>query len=116
MNYAAPCSAFLLLSSPSAPFPCACPDSLANGSRLWPQTKIVTPEELERFTFIIDGILATADLETISRKKIRQGLEASLGGRDLSDQKVSPRTDILRNCLELARICRAARANPQPPC
>ncbi|KJZ80087.1 hypothetical protein HIM_00801 [Hirsutella minnesotensis 3608] len=47
----------------------------------------LAPEELERFTSIIDNILATADLETISRKKVRQGLEASLGGRDLSDQK-----------------------------
>lgn len=49
---------------------------------------LVTPEELQRYTSIIDGILATADLETISRKKIRQGLETSLGGKDLSDQKV----------------------------
>jgi hypothetical protein len=49
---------------------------------------IVTSEERQRYTSIIDGILATADLETISRKKIRQGLETSLGGQDLSAQKV----------------------------
>ncbi|PFH60018.1 hypothetical protein XA68_11571 [Ophiocordyceps unilateralis] len=47
----------------------------------------LTSEEHDRFTSIIDDILANADLETISRKKIRQGLEAALGGRDLSDQK-----------------------------
>ncbi|KAM4054308.1 SWIB/MDM2 domain-containing protein [Hirsutella rhossiliensis] len=50
-------------------------------------TTPLTLEELERFTSIIDDILANADLETISRKKVRQGLETSLGGRDLSEQK-----------------------------
>lgn len=48
----------------------------------------VSPEERQRYTDIIDAILATANLETISRKKIRQGLETSLGGKDLSEQKV----------------------------
>jgi upstream activation factor subunit UAF30 len=48
----------------------------------------VTSEELERYTAIIDDILETSDLETISRKKIRQGLENALGGQDLSEQKV----------------------------
>lgn len=48
----------------------------------------VTPEETTKYAAIIDAILATADLETISRKKIRQGLETSLGGKDLSEQKV----------------------------
>ncbi|KAF4457044.1 putative UAF30-subunit of RNA polymerase I transcription factor [Fusarium austroafricanum] len=47
----------------------------------------LTTEELERYTAIIDDILETSDLETISRKKIRQGLENALGGQDLSDQK-----------------------------
>ncbi|KAJ4148967.1 hypothetical protein NW754_000403 [Fusarium falciforme] len=47
----------------------------------------LTPDERERYTFIIDEILESADLETISRKKIRQGLQAALGGQDLSDQK-----------------------------
>lgn len=51
----------------------------------------VTSEERNRYTAIIDGILETADLETISRKKIRQGLEAELGGKDLTDQKVRKR-------------------------
>ncbi|OAA52208.1 SWIB/MDM2 domain protein [Beauveria brongniartii RCEF 3172] len=49
----------------------------------------LSSEELRQYTAIIDGILATANLETISRKKIRQGLETSLGGKDLSEQKVS---------------------------
>lgn len=48
----------------------------------------VTSEELKRYTAIIDDILETSDLETISRKKIRQGLENALGGQDLSEQKV----------------------------
>jgi chromatin remodeling complex protein RSC6 len=49
----------------------------------------LTSEERQRYTSIIDAILATADLETISRKKIRQGLETSLGGQDLSAQKTA---------------------------
>ncbi|KOS21219.1 Upstream activation factor subunit spp27 [Escovopsis weberi] len=44
-------------------------------------------DERETYTKIIDGILVTSDLETVSRKKIRQGLESELGGKDLSDQK-----------------------------
>lgn len=48
----------------------------------------MSSEERQQYTAVIDGILATANLETISRKKIRQGLETSLGGKDLSEQKV----------------------------
>jgi len=48
----------------------------------------VTAEEEIRYTQIIDGILATVDLETVTRKKIRSGLQDALGGKDLSDQKV----------------------------
>ncbi|TWU70680.1 hypothetical protein ED733_000270 [Metarhizium rileyi] len=47
----------------------------------------VTSDERERYTEIIDDILATADLETISRKKVRQALEGRLGGKDLNEQK-----------------------------
>ena len=54
----------------------------------WLTATLVTTEEKLQYTAIIDAILATADLETISRKKIRQGLETSLGGKDLSEQKV----------------------------
>jgi hypothetical protein len=53
-----------------------------------PDQRIVSAEENERYTNIIDDILAKADLETISRKKIRQGLQDALGGIDLSEQKV----------------------------
>lgn len=48
----------------------------------------MTSEEQERYSSIIDAILATANLETITRKKIIKGLETSLRGKDLSDQKV----------------------------
>lgn len=54
----------------------------------------MSSEERQQYTAIIDGILATANLETISRKKIRQGLETSLGGKDLSEQKVRLRTTL----------------------
>lgn len=47
----------------------------------------VTAEERETYTRIIDNILAKADLQTVSRKKIRQGLEEAID-KDLSDQKV----------------------------
>lgn len=54
----------------------------------------MSSEERQQYTAIIDGILATANLETISRKKIRQGLETSLGGKDLSEQKVRLHTTL----------------------
>ncbi|KEZ46342.1 hypothetical protein SAPIO_CDS0646 [Scedosporium apiospermum] len=47
----------------------------------------LTPEEETKYTSIIDAILATADLNTVTRKKIRLGLERALGGKDLSEQK-----------------------------
>ncbi|KAK4229258.1 hypothetical protein QBC38DRAFT_119923 [Podospora fimiseda] len=47
----------------------------------------LTDEETDSYSQIIDGILAAADLQTVTRKKIRQGLEAAIG-QDLSDQKV----------------------------
>ncbi|ROT37077.1 SWIB-domain-containing protein [Sodiomyces alkalinus F11] len=47
----------------------------------------LTKDEEVRYTAIIDSILATADLNTVTRKKIRAGLEMALGGKDLSDQK-----------------------------
>ncbi|CAJ2500813.1 Uu.00g036660.m01.CDS01 [Anthostomella pinea] len=49
----------------------------------------LTVEDQARYTDIIDGILATADLETVTRKKIRMGLETALGGKDLSKQKTA---------------------------
>ena len=58
-------------------------------------------EEVAQYTSIIDGILATADLATISRKKVRQALERALGGKDLSDQKVRARLTPLTTCFAL---------------
>ncbi|KAI5859581.1 SWIB-domain-containing protein [Durotheca rogersii] len=49
----------------------------------------LTLEEETRYTEVIDGILATADLLTVTRKKVRMGLEAALGGKDLSNQKTA---------------------------
>ncbi|CAP64885.1 uncharacterized protein PODANS_5_4270 [Podospora anserina S mat+] len=46
----------------------------------------LTDEETTEYSRIIDGILAAADLQTVTRKKIRQGLEAAIE-KDLSDQK-----------------------------
>ncbi|KAG5982508.1 hypothetical protein E4U55_001816 [Claviceps digitariae] len=63
-------------------------------------------DERRCYTKIIDDILATADLETISRKKVRQGLEARLGGKDLSDQK-----DAIKELIE-ARFDAVSGASP----
>jgi upstream activation factor subunit UAF30 len=49
----------------------------------------VTNEETESYTRIIDGILAAADLPTVTRKKVRRALEEAID-KDLSDQKVCP--------------------------
>ncbi|KAK3291968.1 SWIB/MDM2 domain-containing protein [Chaetomium fimeti] len=46
----------------------------------------LTDEERAAYTRVIDGVLASADLETVTRKKIRQGLEEAVD-KDLSDQK-----------------------------
>ncbi|KAK0750031.1 SWIB/MDM2 domain-containing protein [Schizothecium vesticola] len=48
----------------------------------------LSAEEKSDYTRIIDGILATADLQTVSRKTIRAGLEDAVG-RDLSSQKTA---------------------------
>jgi hypothetical protein len=47
----------------------------------------VSASEEAAYKRIIDGLLAVADLNTVTRKKIREGLESALG-RDLSAQKV----------------------------
>lgn len=52
----------------------------------------MTSEEENQYTKIIDGILQTVDLETVTRKKIRMGLESALGGKDLGDQKNAIKT------------------------
>jgi hypothetical protein len=73
---------------------------------------IVSAEEQTRYTQIIDGILATVNLETVTRKKIRAGLETALGGKDLSEQKVS-----CSKCCSKGRqatICKAYMAPTSP--
>jgi DEK C terminal domain len=45
------------------------------------------PAERAQYSAIIDGILASGDLQTISAKQIRKGLEAKLD-IDISDKKV----------------------------
>ncbi|EFW99809.1 swib mdm2 domain containing protein [Grosmannia clavigera kw1407] len=47
----------------------------------------LSDEEEQRYTHLIDAILETADLLTVTRKKVRKGLEKALGGKDLSEQK-----------------------------
>lgn len=47
----------------------------------------VSPEERESYTKIIDSILAESDLQTVSEKRIRRGLQDAVG-RDLTEQKV----------------------------
>jgi len=49
----------------------------------------VSAQERANYSAMIDGILETSDLQTVTRKKIRAALEAKLGGTDLSAQKVS---------------------------
>ncbi|KAL2132772.1 hypothetical protein VTI74DRAFT_3396 [Chaetomium olivicolor] len=51
----------------------------------------LTDEERASYTRIIDDILSKADLQTVTRKKIRQGLEEAID-KDLSDQKNAIKT------------------------
>jgi len=97
----------------------------------------VTAEEKSNYTRIIDGILRAADLQTVTRKKIRQGLEAAVD-KDLSDQKVCchtpwcccaagmcfadwwfcPIQDAIKNLIEArfdAVSSKATQAIPTPP-
>lgn len=48
---------------------------------------IVLPAERAQYAATIDGILASADLQTISSKQIRRGLVAKFGV-ELGDKKV----------------------------
>ncbi|KAI1134042.1 SWIB-domain-containing protein [Hypoxylon sp. FL0543] len=74
----------------------------------------LTAEEEGRYTEIIDGILATADLETVTRKKIRMGLEAALGGKDLSDQKHAIKALIEERFDAISAAAPPSSALPQP--
>ncbi|KAL1843449.1 hypothetical protein VTJ49DRAFT_1559 [Mycothermus thermophilus] len=68
----------------------------------------LSDEEKATYTRIIDDILATSDLETVTRKKIRQGLEAAID-KDLSDQK-----DAIKALIE-ARFDAISAAAAQVP-
>lgn len=58
------------------------------------------PAERAQFSAIIDGILSTADLQTISAKQIRKGLSDKLGV-DLSDKK-KPVQDLIHERFDHA--------------
>lgn len=75
----------------------------------------LSTDEVDRYTAIIDGILATADLATVSRKKVRQALERSLGGKDLSDQKNAIKTLIEQRFDAIAEDPTPPEAMPTPP-
>lgn len=49
--------------------------------------QLVPPEVEASFIIIIDSILAASDLDTISEKRIRKGLQASVQ-YDITPQKV----------------------------
>ncbi|KAL2114861.1 hypothetical protein VTJ04DRAFT_10524 [Mycothermus thermophilus] len=68
----------------------------------------LTDEERETYTRIIDDILSKSDLETVTRKKIRQGLEAAVD-KDLSEQK-----DAIKALIE-ARFDAISAAAAQVP-
>ncbi|KAJ8127409.1 hypothetical protein O1611_g6227 [Lasiodiplodia mahajangana] len=70
----------------------------------------LTAEEETRYTKIIDNILAIADLETVTRKKIRLGLQAELGGKDLNEQR-----DAIKALIEQRFDAISAAAAPADP-
>ncbi|KAK3384935.1 hypothetical protein B0H63DRAFT_173864 [Podospora didyma] len=72
----------------------------------------LSSEEKRNYTRLIDGILAAADLQTVTRKKIRQGLEAAIN-KDLSSQK-----NAIKSLIEArfdAVSADDAQAMPTPP-
>lgn len=75
----------------------------------------LSTEEVDRYTLIIDDILATADLATVSRKKVRSALERKLGGKDLSDQKNAIKTLIEQRFDAIAEDPTPPEAMPTPP-
>ncbi|KAL5606448.1 hypothetical protein BROUX41_002864 [Berkeleyomyces rouxiae] len=69
----------------------------------------LTADEISKYTAIVDNILQTSDLETVTRKKIRSGLELTLGGKDLSLQK-----NAIRDLIE-ARFDALTQSQPASP-
>lgn len=78
----------------------------------------LTPDEMRQYTKIIDHILKTSDLATVSRKKVRKGLELELD-KDLSDQKDAIKTLIEQRFDAIAETQPAetqpAETMPTPP-
>ncbi|KAK3320128.1 hypothetical protein B0T19DRAFT_282264 [Cercophora scortea] len=72
----------------------------------------LSPEEKANYTRIIDGILAAADLQTVTRKKIRQGLEAAID-KDLTGQKTAIKSLIEERFDAIS--ANATVAIPTPP-
>ncbi|OAA53917.1 swib mdm2 domain containing protein [Niveomyces insectorum RCEF 264] len=75
----------------------------------------LTDEELQRYTQLVDAILSTADLLTVTRKKVRKGLERALGGKDLSDQKVAIKALIEARFDAINSQSQSTGAMPTPP-
>jgi hypothetical protein len=64
------------------------PTSLGAKEQPANQTVIVLPNERAQYSALIDNILASSDLQTISAKQIRKQLQAALDV-DISEKKVS---------------------------
>ncbi|KKF96756.1 Upstream activation factor subunit spp27 [Ceratocystis fimbriata CBS 114723] len=69
----------------------------------------LTADEISKYTAIVDNILHISDLETVTRKKIRSGLEQALGGKDLSSQK-----NAIRDLIE-TRFDALTQSQPTTP-
>ncbi|KXJ85912.1 hypothetical protein Micbo1qcDRAFT_190754 [Microdochium bolleyi] len=74
----------------------------------------LSAEDERHYTQIIDGILSSVDLETVTRKKIRSSLEAALGGKDLSDQKHAIKELIEQRFDAISNDAQPDEASPQP--
>lgn len=61
--------------------------------------RLVSSENRERFIPIIDSILTGSDLQTISEKRIRKGLQEAVG-YDLTPQKVRMSGSFMRTIWE----------------
>ncbi|KAJ4394817.1 hypothetical protein N0V93_004037 [Gnomoniopsis smithogilvyi] len=73
----------------------------------------LTPEDVAQYTSIIDHILKTSDLATVSRKKVRKGLETEIG-KDLSDQKDAIK-GLIEQRFDAINDIPGTEAMPTPP-
>ncbi|CAN8099732.1 unnamed protein product [Discula destructiva] len=70
-------------------------------------------DEVDQYTRVIDHILKTSDLATVSRKKVRKGLETELG-KDLSDQKDAIKI-LIEQRFDAINDIPSTEAMPTPP-